>query len=224
MRPQRLTKRSGYECVNFAGHNGCHVVGNGTTAVTASCGSGGQYTTENYSFPDTTSYLTSSKGDKSSSLFTTTRVAKLFASMFQLNYKATDLPSTTTRPTDAISSPTSGAEPDSKNSSGLSKGAIAGIAVGAALGGILLLVVAFLLIRRYRRNRLSQTEVPQSTDGADPSKGSPGLSAGGNNSAYSPQPYSKVSPGYSGQETTWTAHELQATSKPVELPAGRAQD
>ena len=48
--------------------------------------------------------------------------------------------------------------PQNHTSHGLSKGAIAGIAVGAAAGGLLIFALVFLLLARRRRNRRSQRD------------------------------------------------------------------
>ncbi|KAJ3482465.1 hypothetical protein NLG97_g7562 [Lecanicillium saksenae] len=194
-----------YDCVNFAGHNGCHVVGNGTTATTATCRSGTSYDSGVYAFPDTTSYYTSSKGG-SSSLVTTTRVGKLFASMFQLNYKSTGPPATATSsgPAETEASSTGG----SSKSGGLSNGAVAGIAVGATLGGLMLLAVAFFAIRRHRRKRLGSSSVP-----------TPELKFPSTQEAHLYQ-----QPGLERNDANagWVRHELPTeTAAPAELPAER---
>ncbi|KAJ6781794.1 hypothetical protein PWT90_08927 [Aphanocladium album] len=188
-----------YTCANFAGHNGCHVVGNGTTATTATCVSGTSYKTGVYAFPDTTSYYTSSSKARSSSLVTTTRVAKLFASMFQVNYKATDLPATATSSQPAETG--SGAAGDGAKSGGLSNGAVAGIAVGATLGGLALLAAAFFAIRRHRQKRLGS-----------PSASTPEMKP----------PIQQASVEGNDANAGFVRHELPTeTAAPVELPTSR---
>lgn len=207
---------SGYpfDCADFAGHNGCHVAQNKTTAITASCVSGDSYKMGTYSFPDTTSYYTSSKGDKSSSLVTTARVAKMFVSMVQVNYKATDLSSTASS-TGPKPSSTNGATAGSSKGSSLSNGAVAGVAVGATLGGLALLAGMFFAIRRYRRNRLAPAKVEPSSDKTQYSTAEPY----GGPLNHSPYAYYQVNHGEGVTQTGQVAHELPSSSPPVEMPA-----
>ncbi|KAG8411281.1 hypothetical protein J3459_016432 [Metarhizium acridum] len=70
--------------------------------------------------------------------------------MFQLNFEFTDIKSAKTFPLPTITP--SDALPESSTTS-LSKGAIAGIAVGTVLAGIILGIAAALFILRYRLNK-----------------------------------------------------------------------
>ncbi len=107
---------------------------------------------------------------------TVTRQMILFAPMFQLNYQSSDLESSSTSSpeihssiptlttpvgetsdTNSSASPASSSTlPTSESQSGLSTGAMAGIGVGAALGGIFLGTLAVLLFLRRRKRRAAQ--------------------------------------------------------------------
>ena len=99
----------------------------------------------------------------------------LFAPMFQLNYRSSDLASSTTPPlttgpsttegTTSIASQSTSSDTASSDSSvpaadegGLSTGAVVGIGVGAALGGILLGMLAIWLFFRKRKQKRAAAE------------------------------------------------------------------
>ncbi|KAH8887828.1 hypothetical protein GQ53DRAFT_270648 [Thozetella sp. PMI_491] len=95
----------------------------------------------------------------------------VFAPLYQLNFKASDIPSTQSSGTATASSgPSSGStttlprststvvDDTPSSSSGLSGTAKIGIGVGAAVGAVLLLVIAFLLWRLRRRNSPPKTD------------------------------------------------------------------
>ncbi|CZS85583.1 unnamed protein product [Fusarium graminearum] len=96
----------------------------------------------------------------------------VYAPLFQLHFKSSDLPSTKTGSItiDSITTSSSGssssAEPTQASSSGggLSTGAKAGIGVGAGLGFIALIGVALFFMRRRKRHTAAPalTEVPKS--------------------------------------------------------------
>ncbi|KAL2162931.1 hypothetical protein VTH06DRAFT_6767 [Thermothelomyces fergusii] len=114
---------------------------------------------------------------------TSTRQVVLLAPMFQLNFRSSDLVSSTTpvsstqdSSTSTETSPASSETPlptssgpgdQSSGGSGLSAGATAGIAVGAALGGVLLGVLAIVLFIRSRRKK-EEPGAPHHGDSAPP--------------------------------------------------------
>lgn len=117
--------------------------------MTAYCDSDGIASGGTYAFPATRSL--SLPGDVSST------IATLWAPMFQLNFKSTDVTPTASTPRSAdtpLATSSGSAMASAAADSSLSKGAIAGIAVGAVLGGFILGgAAAMILLRRYRRNR-----------------------------------------------------------------------
>lgn len=122
--------------------------------------------------------------------------------MFQLNFESTDLKPATTLPS-STSTP-SETSTESSTTSSLSEGAIAGIAVGTVLAGIILGIAATLLVLRYRRNKTLSN---------------PSQLAYGDATTYqqAAQPGAEVHQ-YQGGGTT-EFHEVQAKNKPVELSA-----
>lgn len=103
------------------------------------------------------------------------------APMFQLNYKASDLPTaptSTASPQPTNSTTGTGPQPthtdaggSGGDSGGLSTGAIAGIAVGAVLGGIVLGALAILFFIRHKK-QAGQAQAEQQ-QGAQGTGGSP---------------------------------------------------
>lgn len=95
---------------------------------------------------------------------THTREMRLLAPMFQLNFQSTDIATATTStqlPSDSTSSP-----PD--NGPSLSTGAKVGIGVGVALGVLLILVSAWLCLRRRQSSVSSGTHpVPHGAKGGE---------------------------------------------------------
>lgn len=133
-------------------------------------------------FNDITTTLTeaTSTGGRGPQVVQTSLEVTLLAPMFQLNYQASDLAQTTAPPTAQVSRPSpsesSGSPPIASNSGGsdsvpgplpsaadqggLSTGAVVGIGVGAALGGILLGVLSILFFIRKRKVRAAHVELP----------------------------------------------------------------
>jgi hypothetical protein len=135
-------------------------------------------------FPDTiTTTATATGADGTAVTRVVAREITLLAPMFQLNYQSSDLATSssstssagsaeTTR-TESIASTTNPASSDSTSSpatggqGGLSTGAIAGIGVGAALGGIVLGILAILLFLRHRKRK---REMEVQAFGVDPNQ------------------------------------------------------
>ena len=194
-------------------------------------------------FPDiitTTATKTTSSGGRAA-LQTVTREMILFAPMFQLNYRPTDLASATASsqttsalPSDTKSSATSSAssntqptsDPSSSNQSGLSTGAIAGIGVGAALGGIFLGAVAILLLLRHRRRRNAAAAEPPPQEPAQGQQhgGGAWTGVGGESGAYHNWKYAAQMPAHSQVGSELAAdqdrYEVWGGTTPVELAAG----
>lgn len=150
-------------------------------AVTGTCSGNNHVSVGQGTFPDvvikTVVIGDDDSGSKSTSLSSSARGITLYAPMFQLNFQATDLgsvePSTTAsgdaqNPAETTGSSTTGdnsagrsnsnSDPSAANtfheSSGLSTGAIAGIAVGAAIAGILLATFAFLWLWNRKKKQM----------------------------------------------------------------------
>lgn len=154
----------GYRCTNVIGNTCIAVVSTALETVTATC-SGSQLVTAQATFPDI--ITTTATSDSTEGIGTVTRDVTLFAPMFQLNFRSSDLPAETntqsllssprSRLYDPPSSATTSTTPSvvvvyESGAGALSTGGIIGVAVGAALGGVFLAtVVAWLYIRRMRR-------------------------------------------------------------------------
>ena len=247
----QLTGLRGFSCTNRNGNTCIATVTTGTqTAVTTAMCSGAQVVSRALeTFPDIiTITATATSSGKAAALQTVTREMVLWAPMFQLNFRPTDLgltsstaSRTTTTPTLAPNAKSSATSPSSSsntvtapdpsssgssNQSGLSTGAIAGIAVGAALGGILLGAAAILLILRHRRGRTT-TVTPLSPPPPPPQLQEPGRvwTATGDSGPYNykyatgPPP-----PGYVVTEMAadQDRFEMFGERTPVELAAGTA--
>lgn len=128
--------------------------------------------------------VTNTNGAAAVAVKTETPEFTLWAPMFQYNYKASDLESASRASTasSATAAPslglstTSSAPPDPNTGTvastggqgGLSTGAIAGIAVGAAIAGILLAAIVGCLWWRRGRKRRDTASYPAETAGAPP--------------------------------------------------------
>ncbi|KAH0600416.1 hypothetical protein MHUMG1_01412 [Metarhizium humberi] len=174
--------------------NTCFAVPTKTTVTTATCGPSGISEEGSYVFPATVPVQIT--GNVSSTIVT------LWAPMFQLNFESTDLKPATTLPS-STSTP-SETSTESSTTSSLSEGAIAGIAVGTVLAGIILGIAATLLVLRYRRNKTLSNKSQL---------------AYGDATAYqlAAQPGAEVHQYQGGGITEF--HEVQAKNKPVELSA-----
>ena len=170
----------GFTCDNRNGNTCVAVISTGTqTAVTTATCSGSQMVLARATFPDiitaTVTTSTATNAGAAVATETITREIILLAPMFQLNFQSSDLETTTTSATTrsastslAGSSATTGASSAPSDSTlpaaadgqaRLSTGAIAGIAVGAALGGLLFgLALATWLVMRKRKRRREAVE------------------------------------------------------------------
>ena len=181
----------GFWCTNRGGGNACIAVASaGTQMVVATgvCPGSGLAITgiAQATFPDiitTTITGTADSAGPAGVVQTVTREMMLFAPMFQLNYKSSDLASASSSATTTSSATTASAtwtnpdpDPDANrsgsdassvgsanNQGGLSTGAIAGIGVGAALGGILFAAAAGWLWWKKRARKTRQGSVVTST-------------------------------------------------------------
>jgi hypothetical protein len=97
-------------------------------------------------FPDVVTVTLTGSATTTTTIDVLTRRMTLMAPMFQLNYRATDLPGATTGFTHT-SSPTAAAD----GQGGLSAGAAAGVGAGATLGAVFLAGVVAWVWRRKRR-------------------------------------------------------------------------
>lgn len=169
----------GYRCTNNFGNTCIAVIHTQTqiAVATGTCSGTEMVGVATASFPDIiTVTIPDPSYPASSAIETVTREMNLFAPMFQLNYKASDLapgssPATTTitQTTPPSLTPTTTAGSDANDNTspsdsspipvaseegGLSTGAVVGIGVGAALGGIFLVaVLGWLWWRRRVRRR-----------------------------------------------------------------------
>jgi hypothetical protein len=177
--PLALTVCSrGFRCTNHNG-NSCIATETELTAQTGSCLGTELVNLGQVTYPvfvDMTTTITeaTSTGGRGEIAVQTSKPFALLAPMFQLNYRSSDLASSTTSPltttglstsdgTTSIASQSTGSDTASSDSSdssvpaadegGLSTGAIVGIGVGAALGGILLGVLAIWLFFRNRKQK-----------------------------------------------------------------------
>ncbi len=195
-------------------------------------------------FPDiiTATATTATSSGGGAALQTVTREMTLLAPMFQLNYRPTDLASASTSSqttsaslsgtkTSATSSASSNAQPapdvGNSNQSGLSTGAIAGIGVGAALGGIFLGALAILLLLRHRRRRKTAAvgPPPQEPPQEQQHGGGAWTGVGGGSDAYhNSWKYSAQMPAHSQVGSELAAdqdrYEVWGGGTPVELAAG----
>ena len=192
-------------------------------------------------FPDiiTTTATTTTSSGGAAALQTVTREVTLFAPMFQLNYRPTDLASastssqtTTAPPSDTKSSATSSASSNTQptpdpSSSGLSTGAIAGIGFGAALGGIFLGAVAILLLLRHRRRRNAAAAGPPSQEPPQEQQhggGGAWTGVGEDSGVYHNWKYAAQMPAHSQVGSELAAdqdrYEVWGGTTPVELAAG----
>ncbi|KAM3501722.1 hypothetical protein MY10362_005339 [Beauveria mimosiformis] len=145
---------TGYDCTNWNQFgNTCYATPKDMTVTTAVRGADGISLQGKYVFPATVSVGVS---DGSSST-----ISMLWAPMFQLNFRQSDLSSqgaTLTAPrTGKTPSPTSTSSHASGQtgvtSSSLSKGAIAGIAVGSVMAGLVAGAASIFVISRHRRRQ-----------------------------------------------------------------------
>ncbi|KAK3319384.1 hypothetical protein B0H66DRAFT_559370 [Apodospora peruviana] len=120
----------------------------------------------------------------------------VYAPMFQINFKETDLPqsSTTTSTSSVGSAQTSAPPPPPGNgqSSGLGGGAIAGIAIGVAALALGVIAVVVFLWRKKRRDSSEKMEPYTGSPGdmGGGPVGSVGASPGPNGQYYTPLPVS----------------------------------
>lgn len=179
----------GFKCTNFNGQT-CIAVDTKLTVSTALCSGRELVNFGQVTYPvfiDITTTITeaTSTGGRGTLAVPTSQEVTLLAPMFQLNYQASDVAKTTAPPT-AQASPSSsesshsppissnpvGSDPTSGNpvpageQGGLSTGAVVGIGVGAALGGILLGVLAILFFLRKRKT--GAAEFPESQPAEQP--------------------------------------------------------
>ncbi|EAQ86191.1 hypothetical protein CHGG_07444 [Chaetomium globosum CBS 148.51] len=178
----------GFKCTNFNGQT-CIAVDTKLTVSTALCSGRELVNFGQVTYPvfiDITTTITeaTSTGGRGTLAVPTSQEVTLLAPMFQLNYQASDVAKTTAPPT-AQASPSSsesshsppissnpvGSDPTSGNpvpageQGGLSTGAVVGIGVGAALGGILLGVLAILF---FLRKKTGAAEFPESQPAEQP--------------------------------------------------------
>ncbi|PQK15722.1 hypothetical protein BB8028_0006g00440 [Beauveria bassiana] len=146
---------TGYECTNWNQFgNTCYATPKEMTVTTAVCGADGISSQGKYVFPATVSVGVS---DGSSST-----ISMLWAPMFQLNFRQSDLssheatssaPRTSKTPSPTSTSSQASEQAGATTSSSLSKGAIAGIAVGSVVAGLVVGAASIIVIFRHRRHR-----------------------------------------------------------------------
>ncbi|KAI1484186.1 hypothetical protein F4774DRAFT_416169 [Daldinia eschscholtzii] len=158
---------SGYGCSRHAAGQTCITTLTSTTVPTVTCESGTSAHFEYVSIPYAVADVSTMK---IISTFT------VLAPLFQLNYQASDLPSTTEEAirtsTNSIAStstlqglpPQTSPAEASNRPPGLSTGAQAAIGCGITLGIIISVTIAFFLFRSKRRKILSQPIELQSDD------------------------------------------------------------
>ncbi|KAL2268940.1 hypothetical protein VTJ83DRAFT_3786 [Remersonia thermophila] len=226
----RCDNRNGNTCVADADR------GHTTVVTTGSCVNGRMVNVGPATLPDLVTF-TATDGSSEGQVVTRTRDMVLLAPMYQLNFKASDLPqatgttdSTTSLPTttppprtDANGSTiTSGTNPgaassndalaESSSSAGLSVGATAGIAVGAAVSALLLAFLAWYLWQR-RQKRARELEQQQAYGDFNPDGLPPG--------APSTATYLPGSTGASHEvEGSWPADQKLPSSHPYANYAG----
>ncbi|KAM0438704.1 hypothetical protein ACHAPT_001461 [Fusarium lateritium] len=160
---------SGYSCDQPGGPQTCKSIASRGSIQVVSCSSGDTHL--NWLTLPATFTQTNSDGDES---LTEMDDVTIRAPMFQLNYQASDLPSstgslseTTGSTRDSVPSNTSDSAGDSSSSSSLSTGAQAGIGVGVGVAGLALIGAALYFWRKRRRITPVPTE-------EEPKAGSPG--------------------------------------------------
>ncbi|KAK4175413.1 hypothetical protein QBC36DRAFT_216312 [Triangularia setosa] len=146
--------------------------------------------------------------------------ANIYAPMIQLAWKPSDLPSE--------SRPIATAGPDESSGGGMSTGAIAGVAVGAAAVVIAIVIGTFLLWRMKRRGvaerAASESNIEYSSTGnGSPLPGYPTSAADDQmkqiNYYYSGQPEQQWYPAM--KEPQATSYELGQSNVPAELSGAR---
>lgn len=177
----------GFRCTNLNGNTCVAVASTGThsthiTVATGMCSGSELVSLGQGTFPDVITITTSATDHTNAAsalpaavVQTVTREFTLLAPMFQLNYRPSDLASTTNSATTLGLSPPTSMGPDTGSNTatnsgfpstpalaasgpaGLSTGAAVGLGVGAALGGILLATVVALVWARRRRQRAAGT-------------------------------------------------------------------
>ncbi|KAK4106968.1 hypothetical protein N658DRAFT_520411 [Parathielavia hyrcaniae] len=227
----------GFHCTNLFGNTCLSTASTGApsiSAVTGFCSGTELVNVGQLTLP--TAIITASSGTGAPApVQTETRPVTLYAPMFQLNYQSSDMaalsPSTsmgatatgsTSAPNDSSnaatdsssSSPAASNAPvaaSESNQPGLSTAALVGIAVGAAVGTILLAaVVSWVWIKR-RRQRAAQTVGPDGIGGAGETKFDTGYY--GNHAVH----------GWAPSELAahrWAPSELEPSHGSSELPAG----
>ncbi|KAH8721446.1 hypothetical protein HC256_001802 [Beauveria bassiana] len=148
-------QNSGYECTNWNQFgNTCYATPKEMTITTAVCGADGISSQGKYVFPATVSVRVS---DGSSST-----ISMLWAPMFQLNFRQSDLssheatssaPRTSKTPSPTSTSSQASEQAGATTSPSLSKGAIAGIAVGSVVAGLVVGAASSIVIFRHRRRQ-----------------------------------------------------------------------
>ncbi|KAI1393701.1 uncharacterized protein F4822DRAFT_424164 [Hypoxylon trugodes] len=145
----RANGRRGYACSRGIFGNTCVTEYTSTSIPTATCESGVTASFQYLTIP----FVANITGSvKYASTFTA------LAPLFQLNYQSSDISSTSNTERTATSASSTASLPvvtiprsDSQQSQSLSAGARAGIGCGVGLGVILLGIIAFCLIRSWRR-------------------------------------------------------------------------
>ncbi|AEO65597.1 d99e07fe-2df0-492e-9305-e01d445d4ce0 [Thermothielavioides terrestris] len=220
----RCTNANGNTCIAFAS------IGTQIEVTTGMCASSGLFSVNQATFPDVITTTTTDSASNTT-VEAVTRQMILLAPMFQMNYQSSDLVSSsssssssaasTSTPTSGVSSSTptqpgatagAGSAAEGLSASGkggLSTGAVVGIAVGAALAGVLLTaIVAWIWFKRRGERAAAAGQGPAgwAGDGA---------------------PWAKPPPVYevAGNLHTWPTSEMYAAqgSMTAELPteAGR---
>lgn len=180
---------TGFHCDNLRGQT-CRMVATSTLLPTVSCQSG---SSNNFGFTT----LPNAEVE----------ALNLYAPMIQIAWKSSDRPETSTTsrsrtissPTTSVLNPTpTGDEPYGSATTSddftLSTGAIAGIAVGAAVVFLLIFATAFFIFRR-RRRYMNQIAGGSSTSGDD------------NDHSYHPPSYTVLAPGSSSSPSNTIAAE-----------------